>query len=132
MIGLDTNILLRAVLADDSAQSPVAVALLSQLTAEQPGFINDVTLAEFVWMLGRTADYERGEIARALQALLSSPSYEFMDRRIVSKALTPYESEKIGFADALIGETNRAAGCSTTFTFDNAAAKTDLFSPVRG
>lgn len=131
MIGLDTNILLRAVLNDDVAQSPLAVALLSRLTADEPGLVNDVTLAEFVWTLGRIADYSRDEVALALRSMLSSPSYQFLDRRIVSKALTRFEADKIGFADSLIGETNRAAGCSTTFTFDGAAAKSDLFSPIR-
>lgn len=131
MIGLDTNILLRAVLNDDVVQTRLAVALLSRLTADEPGLINDVTLAEFVWTLGRIADYSHEEVALVLRSLLSSPSYQFLDRRIVSKALARFETEKIGFADALIGETNRAAGCPTTFTFDGAAAKTDLFTPIR-
>ena len=132
MIGLDTNILLRAALNDDAAQSPLARSFLSRLTAEEPGLINDVTLAEFVWTLGYTADYKRNEIVTALRSLLSSRCYEFVDRKIVSKALSRYETGKIGFADAPMGEINRAAGCSTTFTFDGDAAKTDLFSPVRG
>jgi len=132
MIGLDTNILLRAALYDDVKQSPLAVDFLSRLTADEPGFINDVTLSEFVWTLGRSADFKHEEIVGALRALLRSQSYEFLDRAIVSKALTRYESKKIGFADALIGETNRAAGCSTTLTFDGGAAETDIFSPVRG
>lgn len=131
MIGLDTNILLRAVLKDDSVQSPVARNFLARLSADDPGLINDVTLAEFVWTLGRTADYSRKEISSALRAMLSSPSYRFLDRIVVSKALTRFDAVKnIGFADALIGEVNRAAGCATTFTFDGGAAKTDLFSPV--
>jgi len=132
MIGLDTNILLRAVLKDDAVQSPLAVDFLSRLTADAPGLIDDIALAEFVWTLERTADYKRGEIARALRAMLNSRSYCFLNRGIVSKALTRFEAEKkIGFADALIGEVNLAAGCSTTFTFDAGAAKTDLFSLVR-
>jgi len=132
MIGVDTNILLRAVLSDDAVQSPLAVTFLSRLTAEEPGLVNDVTLAEFVWTLERTADYSRREISLALRAMLSSRSYTFNDRIVVSKALTRFESEtRVGFADALIGEINRAAGCSTTFTFDIGAAKTELFSRIK-
>jgi predicted nucleic-acid-binding protein len=131
MIGLDTNILLRAVLDDDAAQSPLAVAFLSKLSSDEPGLVNDVTLAEFVWTLERTADYSRNEISSALRSMLSSPSYRFFNRLVVSKALTRFDAEKkTGFVDALIGEINRAAGCSTTFTFDGGAAKTDLFSPI--
>jgi predicted nucleic-acid-binding protein len=130
MIGIDTNILLRAVLKDDPRQSPIAIAFLSRLSGEEPGFVNDVTLAEFVWTLGRSADFERNEIAWALRAMLSSLSYRFLDRTILSKALTRYETSKMDFADALIGEINRAAGCSTTFTFDGGAAKTDLFKSL--
>ena len=37
------------VLEDDAAQSPRALAFLSRLTADEPGLVNDVTRAEFVW-----------------------------------------------------------------------------------
>jgi len=133
MIGLDTNILLRAVLRDDAKQSPIAIEFLSQLTDDEPGLVNDVTLAEFVWTLERSAEYTRGEISLALRAMLSSPSYRFLDRGAVSKALTRFEAEKkVGFADALIGEINRAAGCTTTYSFDTGATKkTDLFSLLK-
>jgi predicted nucleic-acid-binding protein len=92
-----------------------------------------VTLAEFVWTLERTADYSRDEIASALRAMLSSPSYRFLDRGAFSKALSRFEAEtKVGFAGALIGEINRAAGCTTTYSFDTGAAKkTDLFTLLK-
>ena len=81
--------------------------------------------------LERTAVYRRNAISQALRSMLSSPSYRLPDRTARSKALTRFGAEKkMGFADALIGEIKRAAGCSTTYTFEVGAAKTDLFSPL--
>ena len=127
MIGIDTNIHLRAALDDDASQSPRARAVLSALTAEEPGVINSVTLAEFVWTLRRGHGYERGEIVDAVRSMLRSSAYVFVDRRAVLAAVSRCQAESLGFADALIGEINRAAGCAVTLTFDGKAGKTDLF-----
>jgi predicted nucleic-acid-binding protein len=127
MIGIDTNVLLRAVLNDDARQSPVAREILSQLTAEKQGVVNSVTLAEFVWTLRRGYGYTQEQLLSAVKSMLRSNGYVFVDRRCVSAAISRCESESLGFADALIGEINRAAGCATTLTFDGKAGKTDLF-----
>ena len=66
MIGLDTNILVRLVVADDPAQTA-----RTRCTPEAPGFINCIVLAEFVWVLASVYDYRRPQIASALEALLA-------------------------------------------------------------
>ena len=46
MIGIDSNILLRAIANDDTTQSPLARDFLSSLSASGPGVVNSVVLAE--------------------------------------------------------------------------------------
>lgn len=127
MIGLDTNILLRAVLNDDPKQSPVARDILAHLTTDAPGVINSVVLAEFAWTLVRGYGYGREAVVGAIRTMLRSLSYSFTDRLAVSFALSRSEADGLNFVDALIGEINRAAGCEITLTFDVRAAKSDAF-----
>lgn len=52
MIGLDTNVVARYLAQRDRAQSAAATRLLErELTAETPGYICLVTLAEVVWVM---------------------------------------------------------------------------------
>ena len=52
------------------------------------------------------------------------------DRDAVRAALRTFVDRNVDFADALIGEVNRARGCEATATFDHKAAKLDGFIPV--
>jgi predicted nucleic-acid-binding protein len=126
MIGLDTNVLLRAITRDDDVLSPLAIDFLSKLTPKRKGMINTVVVAELAWSLRRGYKYGRPEILRIIDKLLQSPSYEFVDRQAVNAALTRCQKEPVHLADALIGELNRQAGCKTTF--DAGAAKSDAFT----
>ncbi len=128
MIGLDTNVLLRAITRDDDVLSPLAIDFLSKLTPQRKGMINTVVLAELVWSLRRGYKYGRPEILRIIGKLLQSPSYEFADRQAVNAAVTRCQKEPIHLADALIGELNQQANCLTTMTFDASAAKSDAFT----
>ncbi len=45
-------------------------------------------------------------------------------------ALNVFDRQSVGFSDTLICELNRAAGCSSTATFDRKAARLEGFSRV--
>ena len=128
MIGLDTNILLRAVTKDDAIQSPVARRLLQKLTKQTPGYINIIVLSEFAWTLDRRYAYSRAQIGEAIESLLASTSYAFAERDAVNRALTRAEEQALDFPDSLLCELNIVAGCTTTMTFDKKAARHPGFS----
>lgn len=127
MIGLDTNILVRAITGDEAEQSSRAKACLAGLTPEVPGLVNPVVLAELAWSLRAGYGYQRLEIARIIERLLASPSYAVRDRDAVSAAVHRCFDEGLHFADALIGELNRASGCLKTWTFDHEAVRSSCF-----
>ena len=123
MTGLDTNVLLRLITADDPAQVRRAQSYLSrECTPESPGFINRVVITEVVWVLESFYQYPRTEITRAVEALLRTQDLKIEDAPAVSSAITAFEAGA-DFADALIGATNEIAGCSGTVTFDEGAAR---------
>ena len=128
MIGLDTNVLLRAVTQDDPVQSPLARTLIGTLDEASPGYVNVVVLVEFSWSLRTRYKYERGAIFETVETLLQSAAFVVSDRDAVNAALSRSRDEGLHFADALIGELNRIAGCRTTITFDKPASKRTAFT----
>ncbi|MDP3256314.1 MAG: PIN domain-containing protein [Bosea sp. (in: a-proteobacteria)] len=130
MIGIDTNILLRAVTNDDPVQSPLARKLLLDFSHQRPGVLNVVTLVEFAWTLRSRYRYRRSEILEIIEQLLRSRAYLVVERSAISEALARSRDEGLDFADALLGELNLAAGCKTTMTFDLKASISTAFSPA--
>ncbi|MGO2745658.1 PIN domain-containing protein [Microbacterium sp.] len=123
MTAIDTNVILRAVLHDHAAQSPVAEQALSQFTRDNPGFITAVTLAEVYWVLARQKRFTKRDCLRVINGLLASDNLEFDDDEGALLALHLAE-EGADFADALIHQTAEQFGAHTTVTFDRKAADT--------
>lgn len=121
MIGLDTNILLRAMLDDDARQSPAARAVIGGLSPTEPGHINLIVLAELTWTLQRRYKATPEELFAAVETLLRSTAFVVDARDLVGAALEIAKAGRHGFNDALIGVLNRHAGCMQTLTFDHGA-----------
>ncbi len=128
MIGLDTNILIRYVMQDNPQQSAAVAALLAQLTEEEPGYISVATLLELVWVLRSRYRVPKGEQIVVLEHLLRTTTLLLQHEREVSRAFASWQSGPGSFSDVLIAELNAAAGCSTTFTFDQKASRLRGFS----
>ena len=63
----DTNVLLRAVVADDEAQSSLAIEALE--SAEMVA-VSVQSLCEFVWVLDRRYGVSRADISHAIRRLM--------------------------------------------------------------
>jgi predicted nucleic-acid-binding protein len=123
MIGLDTNVLLRLVLKDDPAQTELAIGLVDSLSKENPGYVNCITLLEFTWYLRRRLKLERQRVADAIFSLLQAEDLVFEDEELIGAALMRMSDTSVEFADTIIALRNKRDGCSTTRTFDMAAAR---------
>jgi predicted nucleic-acid-binding protein len=128
MIGLDSNILLRWIIDDPSApeQSELVRRRLEQEAA--PLFINHLVLAETVWVLRHAGALSPEALANIVSSLIDAPNIRLQQPEIVERALASFMENPGGFADHLIGEINRHAGCTTTLTFDRAAARSPAFT----
>jgi predicted nucleic-acid-binding protein len=124
MIGVDTNVLVRYIVADDQDQTSRAAAFLEKaISVDDPGFVSVVVLVELVWVLERTYRFSPGEIARAIESMLRAEPL-WVDRRAeVVEALGAFQTRQGSFADALIAALARRAGCSHVVTFDKQAAR---------
>ena len=124
MIGLDTNVLVRFIAQDDPGQSSKAVAFISSLTPENPGFVAIPSIVELVWVLARAYQADRVFITHVLEELLRAKEIVVEESSLIWQALHLYKASKADFADCLIARSCQAAGCHHTFTFDITAAKT--------
>jgi predicted nucleic-acid-binding protein len=123
LIGLDTNILLRAALDDDPVQSPAAQRLLTGLNRERPGFINIPVLMEFFWVLRSRYKLPKTKLASVIRDLLEAEHLEFEELQTVSQALAAYEAGEAEFADTVVALRNQGLGAGLTYSFDKRAAK---------
>lgn len=131
MIGIDSNVLLRVLLSDDTPQAARARRLLeAECAGARRAFVNRGVLLEALWTLARGYRYSRAQLADAVEVMLSSPELVIEDGTAVAEALDLFRRTRADFADLLIGVTNRRAGCATTYTFDRAAAATGDFTAV--
>ncbi len=127
MIGLDTNVLVRYLAQDDRAQAAAASKLIeTQCTAEAPGFVGLVVLAEVVWVSESSYGASRAEVAEIVKRILSSSQLTVQDAEVVWQALRTFESGRADFADCLIHQSALAAGCTKSVTFDRRAGMTLL------
>ena len=128
--GLDTNVLLRLVVADEPEQTRAAVmAVRKAADTGTPLLLNLVVLCEFAWVLRRSYGYSRAEIADCIETLGNSPALVFQDPALVAGA-TQWLRRGGDFADAIVAGLNRGLGADTSLTFDRTALKLDGFEAV--
>ena len=127
-LALDTNVLVRFLVRDDEAQHERARALVEGAIAkDETCFVSDVVVCELVWVLGTSYRVPRGEIAKTLGDLLRARHLRFERPDRLRTALRSYAASNGAFADYLIREHAREAGCDALATFDRNLQSQDLF-----
>jgi predicted nucleic-acid-binding protein len=131
VIGIDTNILVRLALNDQSNQRKQATRYIANnCSVTSPGYINLIVLVEAIWVLKRQPDFPKAQILYWLHSIIDSDTFRVEHEPLVRSALSQYENQKIDFADALIAELNAAQGCEKTVSFDKAAVKSGIMSAL--
>jgi predicted nucleic-acid-binding protein len=120
MTGLDTNVLLRFLIADDPLQAEaVKRAVGNARERDEHFFVSTIVLCELIWTLrGKPYALKRESLANLLSRLLDDGLFEIQDRGLVQQAIRDYRQGRGDFADYLVGWKNREAGCPQTLTFD--------------
>lgn len=128
MIAVDTNVLVRFLVADDELQTAAAASAFEAAARRRVAvFVSQIVMCELVWVLSRAYRHSRKEIASILDLLLRSAGLEVEGRDEVMVAANAYASGKGDFADYLIRERARRAGCESVMTFDAALLRETAF-----
>ena len=140
MIAVDTNVVLRYLLADDPGQFRSAKKLI---TSHEPALITDVVLAETVWTLtGKRYGFDKTQICEVVRALVGDQGFTFENAQVIWSALRDYEGSKtirgksLDFADALITRKSeyvaqaKGAKFGGLFSFDKAIVQLSGAKPM--
>ena len=122
MIGIDTNILVRAFLEDDKIQSQEAQQILKTASDKNNLFIASYAILEFVWVL-KVYKFSRQEIYDAVIILVDSPGITIGNREVVIAALEHYIKGKADFGDYMILSEGLEYGSKRLKTFDKVILK---------
>ncbi len=126
MIAVDTNVLARAILNDDTVQSRIAKQLLSNLGASDSLYVSPFVVMELTCLL-RSKGFKRTEIIPVLERLLESDGVEFGKKNILIAALDLYRKNNISFFDCLIAADGHLSANAKTATFDDDLRKSLSF-----
>ena len=119
MVGLDTNILLRFIVQDDSQQAKQAKELIF---SKEILFISNTVIAETIWSLRRCYQWERTEIVILLDTLLTIGNFAFEDKASISHATWAYRNGG-DWSDHLIQAQCQKHHCTSLATFDRKLAQ---------
>lgn len=122
VLGVDTNVLVRFLSADDPIQSPLATRLITN-KANQPIHVSIGVLVETYLVLARVEKLPRADLNAALSLLLSSPDFVIEKSALAARALADAADGGFDFTDALFSVLSVDAGCTATATFDKRAQK---------
>jgi predicted nucleic-acid-binding protein len=101
MIAIDTNILVRLLVNDATAQTQVdlAKALLKQ---HKQVYIAQIVQIEMVWVLESAYKFDKSAVLTALKHLQKSPFFVLQHKNEFDNALTIFEKHTADFSDYLI------------------------------
>lgn len=112
----DTNVLLRAIVDDDEAQSARAVDLLERADMVA---VSLQTLCELVWVLRGRYDVQREDMGAAIRALVDTGNV-VVNRPAVEAGLAVLDAGG-DFADGVIAYDGAWLGAQTFVSFDKKA-----------
>jgi len=128
MIAIDTNVLVRLLMQDAPDQfRRVQRCLASAKERDEPLDLNHIVLCECIWVLSYSYGFAKSALIDVLDRILATKQFVIEDKPAVWAAVADYRVSQADFADCLIGIKNRNAGCETTLTLDQSAAKLSTF-----
>jgi predicted nucleic-acid-binding protein len=124
MPALDTNVLVRYVVQDDSGQLAAAKRLIDRCVGEGQSLFVPVTVTlELEWVLRASFGYVKDDVLLVLSNLFSAAELTFESERALEVALQLYREGSADFADCLHIALASDAGEQPLWTFDKGAAQ---------
>ncbi len=128
MKALDTNVLVRFLVADDEKQARIVRNLFKQAeTNQQILFVPLLVTLEMVWVLESVYDIPRDNILDTFQKLLLMPILSFEGQVALQNAIQSAKNGSEDLPDLLIAHAAVQSGCSSVLTFDKKASDFKLF-----
>lgn len=126
MLALDTNVVVRLLVADDAAQVSRARRRVDDAIRDDRLLLIPVLVVqEVVWVLRRSYKVPKDQVLAALRGLLETPPFQVQDAQVIQDAMRRWREGSGDFSDYLIRAT--AYDCDAVLTFDEAVLREDGF-----
>ncbi|MFT5719308.1 MAG: putative nucleic-acid-binding protein [Oleiphilaceae bacterium] len=135
MIAIDTNVLLRYLLADDALQHKKAKNLIEKNKV----LVTDVVLAETIWTLtGKRYSLSKEQVCEVLHSLMSDNGIYFESNQVIWSALQDFENsvkiqgKALDFADSLIANKAHSVANANNDSLEGFYSYDKAVSQLRG
>jgi predicted nucleic-acid-binding protein len=119
MLAIDTNVLTRLLVRDDTKQTAQADKAILK-----GAWVSHLVLAETVWVLDAAYSRTAPQLLLMIEMLLGHESLVIQDADTVTAALANFrEKPSLGFSDCLILEIARKSGHTPLASFDKPLSK---------
>jgi predicted nucleic-acid-binding protein len=119
MRAIDTNVLVRLIVRDDSRQAATADEFV-----EDGAWVSVLTVAETAWVLSTVYELSPHALADSIEMLLDHRSLVLQDPETIWTALELFRAKpSLGFSDCLMFHLGRQAGHLPLGTFDRNLSK---------
>ena len=121
MRAVDTNVLVRLIVRDDSRQAAAAESFI-----DKGAWVSVLALAEATWVLSTVYELNSKDLAGAIAMLLDHRDLVLQEPEAVAGALELFRAKPaLGFSDCLMLQLARKAGHLPLGTFDRNLARVD-------
>ena len=132
MKGIDTNILVRFLVGDDTDQAQVVYNLFKKNELNKIElFVSLLVVLELLWVLESVYQIKRNNIIDSLADLILMPILKFENIEAIQKFIIAAKNSKYDLSDLLIVHASNSHGCESVFTFDKKAPKYSLFELIK-
>lgn len=132
MNALDTNVLIRFLVKDDTRQSQIVYKLFKKAESDKKSYwVPLLVVLETIWVLESVYDIPRGEILDSLNELLLMTVLKFESQSVIQQFIHNARKNTIDLSDVLIAFAARISGCERVLTFDKKASGHDLFELIQ-
>ena len=119
MHAIDTNVLVRLIARDNTAQVVAAEEFVAS-----GAWVSVLALAESTWVLSSVYDLSAKDLVQAIEMLLGHQNLVVQEAETVAAALQLFRGKPaLGFTDCLMLESARRAGYLPLGTFDRDLAR---------
>jgi len=123
MPALDTNVLVRYLVADDRSQFQIAKTYIEEVGREEALFISLSVSVELEWVLRTLYELDKPTVLRIFNQLLETREIEFHEESSIEISLSLYSDNNTDFADCLHIASAYNNERTPLFTFDRKASR---------
>jgi len=128
MIAIDTNILIRFLVRDDTKQTEKVYKLFKNAEKQHEElYIPILVMLEVIWVLESVYEINRTDLLNALSKLILMPILCFENLSAIQSFILDAKDSSFDLSDLLIGYSAKLKSCEKIITFDKKVSKHQLF-----